>query len=675
MIHVLQDCLETGNTSAFLKSSKDAVIPISTVYTPLSIPKCLPDEFRPSAVSVVSYPFANVRHVNYLQPFDGTYRTRDGGPIQTHNLYVNLETGEHVSTMDDSTVSIPRNPARVKGLEDIRLFTRDGRTRFIATSYNEFCPSIGMITGEYNSEAGTYSSVQHLPSPILAQCEKNWLPISNTRTFIYSWNPFRLIEETNGSAQIIQTYTTPALFKLFSGSAPPIFVNGKFICMIHFINHYPSRKYYHMFVELDSVTYVPIRISVPFIFKTQSIEYCVGFRQMDADTLECFPSFMDGSPSRTTIPIDSIEWVDVECTQQCNPKIGLCMIVKNESHIIRESLTATLPLIDTYCIVDTGSTDDTIDVIKTFYTEHGISGEVHERPWKNFGHNRSDALTLCDGKMDYILVIDADDLIAWQGNGKEDLLAILRIDPNMVNFKIRQGDLVYSRMQVFKARDGWKYVGVLHEYPTNNKPNNKVVPAPPTMYMTSRRLGDRSKAPDKMKRDIAVFLEGLKEEPDNERYMFYLAQSYRDDGQIDKAVEWYTKRYEVGRWYEEQYMSAYNIAKLTHSKEWAWKAHECNPKRIECLVSYLGYCRATNKFSKEVLAMAMYASTIPNPTDQHLFVETDVYEWKVWDELSIIAFYCGRKDIAKRASEKLLAENKAPPHQIERIKANYKFAC
>lgn len=354
-------------------------------------------------------------------------------------------------------------------------------------------------------------------------------------------------------------------------------------------------------------------------------------------------------------------------------KLGLCMIVKNESHIIRESLTATLPLIDTYCIVDTGSTDNTIEIIQKFYEEHGIQGEVHQREWKNFGHNRSEALKLCDGKMDYILVIDADDLIAWVGDGKQELLDILRTNPNTVNFKIRQGDLIYSRMQIFKANDGWKYHGVLHEFPGNGK-RNRVIDCPVGMFMTSRRLGDRSRCTDKMKRDIAVLLKGVEDEPDNERYVFYLAQSYRDDGQTEEAVKWYTKRYEMGRWYEEKYMSAYNIAKLTHSKEWAWKAHECNPKRIECLVSYLSFCRSNNKYSCELLAMAIYASTIPKPTDQHLFLENDVYDWRVWDELSIIAFYCGRKDLAKKASEKLISDNKAPASQMERIKTNYKFS-
>lgn len=355
-------------------------------------------------------------------------------------------------------------------------------------------------------------------------------------------------------------------------------------------------------------------------------------------------------------------------------KIGLCMIVKNEAHIIHESLTATLPLIDTYCIIDTGSSDNTIEVIKKFYQEKGIPGEVHEREWKNFGHNRSEAMSLCDGKMDYILVIDADDLIAWNGDGKGDLLRILQTTPNGVEFNIRQGDLSYTRLQMFKANDSWKYVGVLHEYPSNGKPNNKLQKCPPSMYMTSRRLGGRNKVADKMKRDIAVLLKGLEEEPDNERYVFYLAQSYRDDGQIEEAVKWYKKRYEMGRWYEEQYISAYNVAKLTHDKEWVWKAHECNPKRIECLVSYMSYCRMTNKFSKELLAMGMYAASVTKPTDQHLFLENDVYDWKVWDELSIIAFYCGAKHISKMASEKLISDNKAPAEQMARIRNNYKFS-
>jgi glycosyltransferase involved in cell wall biosynthesis len=669
---LMNECLQSGDLNKFIYSLKDLAIPITDNISPLVIPKCFSDDFRPTAVSVVNYPFANIRHVTFLPPVDGQYRTKDGSPIQTENIYINLETEELIAKMDDNTTGIIKRPSNVKGLEDIRLFTSENKLRFIATSYHEFCEGIGMIIGDYN-EDGTYSNGKHIQSPFNARCEKNWLPISNTDNFIYSWNPMRIMKVNGLTLEIVKSYKTPEIFKLFRGSAPPILVGDKLICMIHIVDYQHHRKYFHVFVELDKDTYKPLRISYPFVFKSPSIEYCVGFREIESG-FECYPTFMDSNPSRAIVSNNNIQWIPISCTESDKLKIGLCMIVKNEAHIIHESLTATLPLIDTYCIVDTGSSDNTIEVIKKFYEEKGIPGEVHEREWKNFGHNRSEALSLCDGKMDYILVIDADDLIAWEGDGKGDLLRILQTTPNGIEFNIRQGDLSYTRMQMFKANDTWKYVGVLHEYPSNGKPSNKITKCPPTMYMTSRRLGGRNKVADKMKRDIAVLLKGVEDEPDNERYVFYLAQSYRDDGQIEEAVKWYKKRYEMGRWYEEQYISAYNVAKLTHDKEWVWKAHECNPKRIECLVSYMSYCRATNKFSKELLAMSLYASFIKKPTDQHLFVENDVYDWKVWDELSIIAFYCGAKHISKMASERLIADNKAPLQQMERIKNNYKFS-
>ena len=119
--------------------------------------------------------------------------------------------------------------------------------------------------------------------------------------------------------------------------------------------------------------------------------------------------------------------------------IGLCMIVKDEEHIIHESLAATLPLIDTYSIVDTGSSDNTIKIIKAFYKKHKISGTVHEKPWKGFGESRSEALKTCDGNMDYILMMDADDLMTFPQNSKEFLKKVLtEHKPNACNLEIRR---------------------------------------------------------------------------------------------------------------------------------------------------------------------------------------------------------------------------------------------
>ena len=356
-------------------------------------------------------------------------------------------------------------------------------------------------------------------------------------------------------------------------------------------------------------------------------------------------------------------------------KIGLCMIVKNESHIVHESLEATLPFIDTFAILDTGSTDNTVQIIRDFYAKHNIPGIVTEGDWKGFGKSRSESMKLCDGIMDYIIVIDADDLFGGPPNGKDFLKRMLYMtNPNACNIQIRRGALEYERTQIFKAEDGWRYVGALHEYATNDKKNNIMVQLPREIYMVGRTMGARSKIDgNKYKRDAEVLLKELEEEPNNDRYMFYLAQSYRDAGMYPEAIEWYQKRFDFGGWIEEKYICALNLTRLLRSKEWAWKAHEIFPTRSESLVSYMMHCRMNAMWSRELLAMSLYATSIPKPTGTLLFLETDNYDWKVWDELATISFFCGAVDLSKQTFLKLLKENKYPPEQNERIRTNFKI--
>src|ERR1700757_899707 len=93
------------------------------------------------------------------------------------------------------------------------------------------------------------------------------------------------------------------------------------------------------------------------------------------------------------------------------PAICLNMIVRNEAHIIRETLESVTPYISSWVIVDTGSDDGTQDLIRDHMARLGIPGELYERPWRDFGHNRTEALNLAQGHGDYIWVMDADDIV------------------------------------------------------------------------------------------------------------------------------------------------------------------------------------------------------------------------------------------------------------------------
>lgn len=139
------------------------------------------------------------------------------------------------------------------------------------------------------------------------------------------------------------------------------------------------------------------------------------------------------------------------------PFMCLNMIVKNEAHVIKETLESISKYIDYYVISDTGSTDNTKEIIKTFFDSKKIKGEIHDNSWVDFGYNRSLALKLCETKSKYIWIIDADDLIV--GNL---VLPDLKLD----SYGLTYGTgFTYIRHQIVRNSPalGWHYVGVLHE--------------------------------------------------------------------------------------------------------------------------------------------------------------------------------------------------------------------
>lgn len=269
--------------------------PLGTIER-LSLPSPFGPEYRPSAISIGEYPFANVRYVNYWIE-NGEYKTPSGQCVLTENAYVNLETFEVVAKMDDASVHLPRRDVRVKGLEDIRLY---GGDRFTAT-VQEYADGVKVLEGRYNSAKGVYEDCKVLASPENRECEKNWLPVDGD--ILYDWFPLRVLGPR------ARVHATPPLFSMFRGSAPPVQRDDEWWTMVHMVQYSKPRKYYHCVVVLDK-HYRPLRVSLPFVFRSPSIEYCVSIRMLSS-ALECYASFMDCDASRVTIPLEKFEWVSV----------------------------------------------------------------------------------------------------------------------------------------------------------------------------------------------------------------------------------------------------------------------------------------------------------------------------------------------------------------------------
>ncbi len=280
-----------------LSNMKFYVQPIGNVVSRTNLPRPFGDTFQPTVVSVLEYPLANVRYVNYYVE-NGNFLTRNNETVQTENACINLETGEVVCKMDDTTVGLPIVEGRIRGLEDVRLYD----TRFTATVHN-YSDKVQILQGDYNSTTGAYENCKLLPSPRNQPCEKNWLGIPNTNDMIYNWHPFEVI----GDNPVV--YPTPPLFTMIRGSGTPMKRGDEWWVLTHMVEYSHPRIYYHCFVVLDS-TYKPKRVSLPFVFRSVSIEYCV-YSRFVGNSIECFPTQNEKDPGVATIPISSLEWLSI----------------------------------------------------------------------------------------------------------------------------------------------------------------------------------------------------------------------------------------------------------------------------------------------------------------------------------------------------------------------------
>jgi len=206
--------------------------------------------------------------------------------------------------------------------------------------------------------------------------------------------------------------------------------------------------------------------------------------------------------------------------------ITLCMIVKNETHIIKDCLASMLPYIDRYDITDTGSTDGTPELIKEFFDEHGVEGEVYLSDWKGFGDHsgkigsRTESLRNCDGKADYAWVIDADDYITGNFQFPE------KMEADSYSLCIGREEFTWWRNQIFKTGQDWCYTGVLHEYAEcKGKPQEQVTTDRifGEYHVSARTEGARNvgiTTVEKYTRDAEMLLKALEDEPENVRYQF-----------------------------------------------------------------------------------------------------------------------------------------------------------
>ena len=379
------------------------------------------------------------------------------------------------------------------------------------------------------------------------------------------------------------------------------------------------------------------------------------------------------------------------------PFLGLNIIVKNEEKVIARMLETVAPLIDWYTIVDTGSTDRTKEICKEVMDKHGIPGEVVDHEWVNFCTARQFAFEAIQGKCEMGFWIDADEQLIWPDSfdKKKFEKGLSQFDAGAIT--VNYGNQTYFRTQFFRVDFPYEWRGAVHEIQMPKEGCGKtprgtqvgglsVLVTPDGASWGDGTLDPRTQQEQKYKEHAEMLHEYIKTDKDI-RWIFYLAQSYRDSFQWAEAEKYYQQRTdsEEGYW-EERYFSALMVASMKANQN--KPVHEvmeayayCSRfdyRRAEHLIPIIRYWQGQQNWPM-AYSLSKYVfdncSKNPFPTSS-LFIDKGTYDWMCLDLHCISAYYMGKLPEAKKIYNKLRkAINKGlvPESEHQRIIANDKW--
>lgn len=363
--------------------------------------------------------------------------------------------------------------------------------------------------------------------------------------------------------------------------------------------------------------------------------------------------------------------------------IGLCMIVKNEAHVIERCLRSVAPLIDYVLIEDTGSTDGTQKIIRNYLAQENIPGEVFEEPWQNFATNRTIGLERLrkNRAIDYALVMDADDVLEIADDFDPHAFKA-SLDKDLYDVAIRLGGVHYARPQILRNCRPFAYKGVLHEF-VEIPPGGCTRASVAGLSIRCSTDGARSRNAQKYLDDARLLESAFQTETDpflRSRYTYYLAQSCRDGGQLEKALTYYLARSDLGHWNEEVFVSLLGAARIMQTLNRPLdevltvyeRASATCPWRAEALHGAARLCNQNNR-PAQAYAIAKRGLDLTQPRGG-LFVEAWIYDYGLRDEFAIAAYWAGAYAESLEATLNLLSSGKLPQSEHSRIVANARFA-
>lgn len=364
------------------------------------------------------------------------------------------------------------------------------------------------------------------------------------------------------------------------------------------------------------------------------------------------------------------------------PLLVVVLMVKNEATVICQTLQ---PFVDAgvqhYFIFDTGSTDNTVAVVTSYFSENNIQhAHVAQESFIDFATSRNRALALAEQQFpdaEFMIMLDAE----WYLQHASRLLEFCRENRNDVHdaflLRIVSGELDFYLPRLMRPKAHLRFVGAIHEYleiATAKKLPSEVCfevrPAQQGQEATKKRL----------LRDLDILLTEYAKDPHNTRTIYFLAQTYVSMGNLVEAYHFFRScvartviNTNTSYWQIEQaYQASYHAGVIAHELSktnagFTWQmAHDhfmhafsITPCRAEPLV------RIAQQYWDEknmhfCFIFARHAAELPYPEHVTGLVENEMYFFKRYDLLGACAGNIGRWDVAEWATRKALA---AAPHK------------
>ncbi len=363
--------------------------------------------------------------------------------------------------------------------------------------------------------------------------------------------------------------------------------------------------------------------------------------------------------------------------------IGLCLIAKNEAHVITRCIDSALPLVDFVLVADTGSTDDTPRVVREYLDEKKLPGEVIHEPWRDFAYNRNVALRRLreHAEIDYSLMLDADQILTYDA----DFVAARfkkKLRHDVYDLPLRNGPKEFPVANLASNRVDIVYKSELHEYRVI-PPGSSRRPAK-GLRIVEMHDGGRSRNPNKYRDDAALLEKLLLKERDPfliARHKFFLGESYRYCGEDEKALQHYLERAKLGFSNDEIFLSSLYAGRLqvklarpgNEVLETFLSGHKVCPWRAEALHGAAMLCRMQGLHHLGyMLATPGLRLAVP---ETGLYIENWIYEYGLLDEFSVLCYWTGRYQECLDAATRILREDKIPRPERPRVQQNVDFAA